>query len=75
MRIRTLLLNMVVIFLVTFVVATLVTYIWNILRHDLNAVDWDTAFVLAITFGIALTLVDKLNKEGIVVYNHLFIFT
>jgi fructose-specific phosphotransferase system IIC component len=58
-----LLLNIVVIFLVTFVVAAIVTYIWNLLRHDLNAVDWDTAFVLAITFGIALPLVDKLKKK------------
>ena len=54
---------MVVIFLVTFVVAALVTYIWNLLRHDLNVVDRDTAFVLAITFGIALPLVDKLKTK------------
>ena len=54
---------MVVIFLVTFVVAALVTYIWNLLRHDLNAVDWDTAFVLAITLGIAIPLVDKIKKK------------
>jgi hypothetical protein len=57
MNIRTLLLNMVGIFLVTFIIAALVTYLWNLLRHDLNAVDWDTAFVLASSHC-------DLNQEG-----------
>jgi hypothetical protein len=54
---------MVVVFLVTLLVAALVTTIWNLLRYDLNAVDWDTAFVLAIIFGIVMPLVDKINKK------------
>jgi hypothetical protein len=64
MNIRTLLLNMVGIFLVTFIIAALVTYLWNLLRHDLNAVDWDTAFVLAITFGIVLPIAERMKKKS-----------
>ena len=55
---------MVAVFLITFIDAALVTFLWNLLRHDLSAVDWDTAFVLAITFGIVLPLADRVNKKS-----------
>jgi fructose-specific phosphotransferase system IIC component len=64
MNIRTLLLNMVAVFLITFIIAALVTFLWNLLRHDLSAVDWDTAFVLAITLGIVLPVADRVNKKS-----------
>ena len=63
MNFRSLLTRFVVTFLVTLIVAALVTYLWNVLRHGINSVDWDTAFVLAITFGIALPIVEMTTKN------------
>jgi hypothetical protein len=64
MNIKSLILEIIIVFVVTLFVAALVTYLWNFLRHDLNAVDWDTAFILAITFAIALPLVDRMKTAA-----------
>ena len=38
----------------TFVVAAIVTYFWNLIAHGQGVVDWETSFRLAIIIGIAL---------------------
>ena len=63
MNLRTLLYNFAITFLVTLVVAALVTYLWNAVRLGINSVDWDTAFVLAITFGIALPIIEMTTQK------------
>ena len=40
----------------TFVVAAIVTYLYSLIAHGAGAVAWDTAFELAIIFGIVLPL-------------------
>jgi hypothetical protein len=42
---------------VTFVVAAVVTYLYSLIAHGSGAVDWDTAFELALIIGIAMPLV------------------
>jgi hypothetical protein len=41
---------------VTFVVAAAVTYLYNLMAYGSGAVNWETAFDLAITLGIVLPL-------------------
>lgn len=43
-----------IVFPVGFAAAVLVTYLWNLISHGQSAVDWETAFRLAIMLGIAL---------------------
>lgn len=47
---------------VTFMVATIVTYFYNLLAHGSGWVDWGTAIELAIVFGIVLPLM--LNRQA-----------
>ena len=54
MNIKKLLIDFVTIFAVTLVVATIVTYLWNLIRHGQGTVDWATSFRLAIILGIVL---------------------
>ncbi len=43
------------VFVVALVTAALVTYLWNLIGHGQQAVDWETPIRLAIIFGIILT--------------------
>jgi hypothetical protein len=40
----------------TFVVAAVVTYLYNLIAHGSGSVDWETAFLLAIILGIVVPL-------------------
>jgi hypothetical protein len=50
------LLDMAITMPVTFVVAAVVTYLYSLVAHGSGAVNWDTAFHLAIILGIVLPL-------------------
>ena len=54
MKIKSFLIGFATTFAVTLVVCALVTYLWNLIAHGLNAVDWETSFRFAIILGIAL---------------------
>ncbi|NNF59310.1 MAG: hypothetical protein HKN04_13830 [Rhodothermaceae bacterium] len=41
---------------ITFVVTAVVTYLYSLLVHEAGAVNWETAFQLALIFGIVLPL-------------------
>ena len=43
-------------FVVAFLVAVLVTFIWSLMVHGAGGVDWETSFRLAIILGIVLPL-------------------
>ncbi len=55
MNIRPWLFNFVRSFLIVLVVASVITYLWNLVFHAAGAVDWETSFQLAIILGIVLT--------------------
>lgn len=40
----------------TFVVTAVVTFLYSLLVHEAGAVNWETAFQLALVFGIVLPL-------------------
>ena len=41
---------------ITFIVTALVTYLYSMIVHEVGAVNWETAFQLAVIFGIVLPL-------------------
>jgi hypothetical protein len=41
--------------LLTFTVSAMVTFLYSLLVHSTNIVDWETTFRLAIILGIVLT--------------------
>jgi hypothetical protein len=54
MDIKRMLLDFVSSFLLVLVVASVVTYLWNLIFEGAGAVEWETSFRLAIIFGIVL---------------------
>lgn len=52
MKIKELLLDFILLFLIAFITVSAVTFLFNILIHNLNEVDWATSVRLAIIFGI-----------------------
>lgn len=45
----------ITVFAITLVTVVIVTWLWNITRRGASTVDWDTAFLYAIPFGIIQT--------------------
>ena len=62
MNIKQLVIEFMTVFAAALAAGALVTLLWNLVRHDEMAVDWGTAFSLAIMFGIVLTWT-KSRKE------------
>jgi hypothetical protein len=50
-------------FMVTGVVATAVTLLWNLIAHGQAVVEWATSFRLAIILGIALPTVNRMDRK------------
>jgi len=63
MNIKRILINFVVVFALTLVVSAIVTFLWNLIRHGMGTIDWETAFRLAITIGIVLTWIKVREKK------------
>ena len=42
MKIKELFIDFVTVFVVTFVVATIVSYLWSLIAHGAGAFDWET---------------------------------
>jgi predicted aminopeptidase len=51
--------DLILCFVITLVVASVVTLFWNLIFHKTAAVDWDTAFILAFTVSIATTVTTR----------------
>lgn len=45
----------ITVFAIALVTAAIVTWLWNIIGHGASTVDWETAFMYAILFGIIQT--------------------
>jgi hypothetical protein len=55
MNIKKLTFEFATIFAVTLVTTVLVTFLWNIIGHGANTIDWETSFRFATIFSIILT--------------------
>jgi len=64
MKIKSFLIGFVTTFALIFVVAAIVTYLWNLILHGQSAVDWETSFRLAIILGIALPVARVMTSKG-----------
>jgi len=64
MNIRDFLIRFAITFAVTFVVSAIVVYLWNLVRYGDGAFNWYMTFVLAITVGIILPLVEVLRSRS-----------
>ena len=64
MRVKRFLIDFALVFAVTFVVAAIVTYLWNLIAHGQSAVDWETSFRFAIILGIALPVARAMTSKG-----------
>lgn len=53
----------IITFVVTFAVAAIVTYLWNLIAHGSSAFDWANSFRLAITFAIVIPFVMKVQER------------
>jgi len=63
MNVKGFLLDMVITIPITFIVAAVVTYLYSLIAHGSGAINWDTAFQLAIIVGIVLPL-SRARSEG-----------
>lgn len=61
---RQFLLDMAITVPVTFLVAVVVTYLYNLVAHGMGAVDWDAAFELALVVGIVLPLAQARSRNS-----------
>ncbi len=55
MNVKIWMIDFVRVSLIVLLVASVITYLWNLAFHAEGVVDWDTSFQLAIIFGIVLT--------------------
>ena len=63
MNIKRLLIDFVSSFLLVLVVASIVTYLWNLIFHAAGAVNWETSFRLAIIFGFVLPWIKARERK------------
>jgi hypothetical protein len=63
MKIGTLTIEFLFVFIVTFAVSSLVTFLYSLLVHSNGIFDWETALRLSITLGIIFTWLKFRNKK------------
>lgn len=61
---KRLLADMAITMPVTFLVAVVVTYLYNLVAHGAGMVDWDAAFELALVVGIVLPLAQARTRNS-----------
>ena len=65
MNFKELLKGFATIFTITLIVSIGVTFLWNLIFHDITKIDWETSFRFAIIFGILFTYLDaKRNSDA-----------
>jgi hypothetical protein len=55
MNIKRVLADGITVFSVSLVVCILVTWLWNLIVHKANTIDWETSFRFATLFGIIMS--------------------
>jgi len=56
MNVKKLLGEFLLTFVIAFVAAVIVTFVWNLIFHGRAAAEWETAFRLALILGIVIPL-------------------
>lgn len=64
MNFKKLLLGFITVFASTLIVSIGVTYLWNLIFHDVATIDWETSFRFAIIFGIVFPFIDSRKKKS-----------
>ncbi len=52
MKIKKIFFNFVIFFVITFMVSTIVNFLWNLIFHGIATVSWETSFRFGIILGI-----------------------
>jgi len=52
------LVSFIKVFLIAFLVAIVITYLWNLIVNHTGLIDWTTAFRLAVILGVIIGLSD-----------------
>ncbi len=60
--IKRILRSFVLFFVLTFAVATIVNFLWNLIIHGAAAVTWETSFQFAIILGILFTWMQERGR-------------
>lgn len=63
MNTKELLLGFVITFLAVLGVSAVVTYLWNLIRYDTGAVNWETSLRLAVILGFSLPVARALRSN------------
>ncbi len=53
----------VTIFVLVLIISAIVTFLYSLIVHSAGKVNWETAFQLAIIFGIVLTWINYFDKK------------
>jgi hypothetical protein len=53
-----------VIFLITFIVASIISYCWNFVSEGIGACSWNIALQFAILFAILCPMLDLMKSEN-----------
>ena len=62
MNVKSLLIEVVVTFVLAFVIAAMVTFLWSWLRDGITAVNWQTTFTMAVILAIIVPLTNRFKK-------------
>jgi hypothetical protein len=62
LKIKLFFLEFIKVFLITLIIAILVTYLWNLIVNSSALVDWETSFRLSIIFGIVFGILNINEK-------------
>jgi len=63
MNTKAFILEFTVIFMITFAVASLVSFGWNFFMDGVTECDWGTAFQFGIIFGILCPMIDMMKSK------------
>jgi len=63
MNIKELFIGFVTVFVVTLVVAAIVSYLWSLIAHGAGVFDWETSFRFSIIFGIIFSFIDAMGRK------------
>ena len=63
MKKRSWLTNFFLTFVITLIVAVVVTGLWSLIAHGEAQIDWETSFLFAIIFSVVVPLLERLQRK------------
>ncbi len=55
--------EVIIIFIITFITGSAVTFLYSLLFHSKGIVNWATAFSLAVTFAVVFPLINRRERK------------